>query len=81
MKTNEIEILKAINDNPGTPRVELCRKFGMMTKIRIGKLLHDEMIRLSDSEKMIFEITRKGRLCLEACSVCGCNPCDCDWGN
>ena len=82
MENLEKELLAKINEQPGIPRVKLCEMFGMWTKINLGMLLHKNLVTMTatDSKILTFEITRKGRLVLETCSSCECNPCDCNWG-
>ena len=87
-------ILKTILEHPNIPRVELCKKHGMSTKIQLIQMVSEGLIKHDETPVRRFSLTMKGRSLVVSkrpalieepvsgfCEACECNPCDCSWGN
>lgn len=92
--SNKVLILKTISEHPNIPRVELCEKHGMSTKIRLSQMVFEGLIEHDETSARRFSLTMKGRSLVRPerlstteepasgfCDACECNPCDCSWGN
>ena len=87
-------ILKTISEHPNIPRVELCEKHGLSTKIQLLQMVSEGLIEHDETHIRRFSLTMKGRSLVRSeglvlteepasgfCKACECNPCDCNWGN